>query len=276
MVGTVGRLAVEKNQALLLSAVAPLLGDRTRLLVAGDGPLLPALSARAAALGVAPFVHLLGARRDVPDLLNALDAFALSSDSEGLPLVIPEAMATGLPVVSTQVGGVPDVLEEGLTGFMVPAGDEAGLRSRIAALRADLALGRACGARARAVALAASPPGGCFATTSSSTAGSSRGDLTDGPGPVRPTASAPRRGGHLVDDEARLPRGRPRDGVDVGDLDRGVLAEVLAEDAIELLLLDLRPVVGRAHDPDGDLARLTLDDLELLDAADHPEGMGCR
>lgn len=153
VVGTVGRLAPEKNQGLLLRAVAPLLGDRTRLLVAGDGPMMPALSRLAAALGVAPFVHLLGARRDVPDLLNALDAFALSSDSEGLPLVIPEAMATGLPVVSTRVGGVQDVLEEGLTGFMVPAGDEAGLRERIARLRADQDLGRACGLRARAAAL---------------------------------------------------------------------------------------------------------------------------
>jgi glycosyltransferase involved in cell wall biosynthesis len=154
VVGTVGRIATEKNQALLLRAVAPLLDDRSRLVVAGDGPVLPALTALSTALGTAPFVHLLGARRDVPDLLNVLDVFALSSDSEGLPLVIPEAMATGLPVVSTRVGGVGNVLEEGQTGFMVPAGDEAGLRARLAALRADPALGRSCGVRARHAALA--------------------------------------------------------------------------------------------------------------------------
>ncbi len=154
VVGTVGRLSPEKNQALLVRAVAPLLDDRHRLLVAGDGPLLPALTALSTGLGIAPFVHLLGDRRDVPEILNALDAFVLSSDSEGLPLVIPEAMATGLPVVATRVGGVPDVLEDGRTGFLVPSGDEAGLRDRLVRLRDDRALGLAIGAAARDAAQA--------------------------------------------------------------------------------------------------------------------------
>jgi glycosyltransferase involved in cell wall biosynthesis len=153
VVGTVGRLSPEKNQALLLRAVAPLLDDRTRLVIAGDGALRQALGELATALGASDRIRFLGARRDVPRVLCALDAFALSSDSEGLPLVIPEAMATGLPVVATSVGGVPDVLDDGRTGFLVPAGDEAALRAQLARLRADRDLGQACGARARAAAL---------------------------------------------------------------------------------------------------------------------------
>ena len=154
VVGTVGRLSPEKNQALLVRAVAPLLDDRHRLLVAGDGPLRGSLAGLVSSLGTSDFVHLLGARRDVPEILNALDAFVLSSDSEGLPLVIPEAMATGLPVVATRVGGVPDVLEDGRTGFLVPSGDEVGLRDRLVRLRDDRALGLAIGAAARAAAQA--------------------------------------------------------------------------------------------------------------------------
>ncbi len=154
VVGTVGRIAAEKNQELLLRAVAPLLGPSTLVVVAGDGPLLPALSELAGQLGVSAFARFLGARRDVPDVLNALDAFVLSSSTEGLPLVIPEAMATGLPVVATSVGGIPTVIDEGQTGFLVPAGDETALRDRVARLRGDPDLARACGSRARSAAVA--------------------------------------------------------------------------------------------------------------------------
>lgn len=153
VVGTVGRIATEKNHALLLRAMAPLLGPKARLVVAGDGPLLPSLTELAGALGIAGFVHLLGVRRDVPDILNALDVFAMSSSTEGLPLVVLEAMATGLPVVSTRVGGIPTVLDEGQTGFLVDAGDEAALRDRAAALHADRTGSRACGVRGRSVAV---------------------------------------------------------------------------------------------------------------------------
>ena len=153
VVGTVGRIAAEKNQALLLRAAAPLLGPGAHLVVARDGPLLAPLSELAAALGIAPFVHLLGARGDVPDVLNAMDAFVLCSSSEGLPLVIPEAMAIGLPVVATSVGGLPSVIVEGVTGFLVASGDEQALRDRLAALRADPEAARAVGAQARSAAI---------------------------------------------------------------------------------------------------------------------------
>jgi glycosyltransferase involved in cell wall biosynthesis len=154
VIGTVGRIAPEKNHALLVRAAAPLLGPQLRLVVAGDGPLMGPLSELVAELRVGAFVHLLGARRDVPDVLNALDVLVMSSSTEGLPLVVLEAMATGLPVVSTRVGGIPDVLDEGETGFLVPSGDEAALRDRIARLHADPAGTRAAGAKARSVAVA--------------------------------------------------------------------------------------------------------------------------
>ncbi len=154
VVGTVGRIAPEKDQALLLRAAAPLLGPDARLVVAGDGPLLPSLAGLATSLGIAGFVHLLGARADVPAVLNALDAFVLCSTTEGLPLVVPEAMATGLPVVATRVGGIPTVIDEAQTGYLVPAADEEALRARLALLRGDAEAGRALGARARSAALA--------------------------------------------------------------------------------------------------------------------------
>lgn len=151
--GTVGRIATEKNHALLVRAMAPLLGPGTRLIVAGDGPLRVDVAKLVETLGVSGFVHLLGARRDVPDVLNALDVFVLSSDTEGLPLSVLEAMATGLPVLSTRVGGVPTVLDDGQTGFLVPVGDEAALRDQAARLYGDPAASRACGARARSAAV---------------------------------------------------------------------------------------------------------------------------
>ena len=153
VIGTVGRIAPEKNHALLLRAAAPLLGPQHRLVVAGDGPLMASLRELVAELKIAGFVHLLGARGDVPDVLNALDVFVMSSSTEGLPLVVLEAMATSLPVVSTSVGGIPDVLDEGQTGFLVPSEDEAALRDRIARLHADQAVTRAAGAKARSVAV---------------------------------------------------------------------------------------------------------------------------
>jgi glycosyltransferase involved in cell wall biosynthesis len=137
----------------MLRAVAPLLGPKTRLIIAGDGPLLPPLKELAAQLQITAHAHLLGVRRDVPAILNALDVFAMSSDTEGLPLGVLEAMATALPVVSTRVGGIPNVIEENRTGFLTPAGDEVALRDALAKIAAVPATARAFGHRARSDAM---------------------------------------------------------------------------------------------------------------------------
>jgi glycosyltransferase involved in cell wall biosynthesis len=161
VVGTVGRLVREKNQPLLVRAMAPLLSSTLRLVIVGDGPERPALDAALAELGPpAAFVHVLGARADVPRLMNAFDVFALSSDSEGLPLVVIEAMAAGLPVVSTAVGGIPAVVVDGderrgdgATGFLAPRGDALALGARLSRLATTPTLGISCGDEGRRRAL---------------------------------------------------------------------------------------------------------------------------
>lgn len=152
VVVTVGRCDEFKNQGLLLAAIAPRLSAQIHVVFIGDGPTRAALEAQAKALPGAAFAHVLGRRMDVARLLPAFDVFALSSKSEGLPLVVPEAMATGLPVVSTAVGGIPGVVDEGETGFLVGV-DEAQLRRALDRLLDDPALARRMGARAREVAL---------------------------------------------------------------------------------------------------------------------------
>jgi glycosyltransferase involved in cell wall biosynthesis len=125
------------------------LGARRRLVIVGDGADGAALRARIAGIPGREYVHMLGERKDVESILASLDAFALTSRTEGLPLVLLEAMATGLPVLSTAVGGIPDLLEDGVTGFLVPAGQRAPLTDRLASLSTDGALSRRVGAAGR-------------------------------------------------------------------------------------------------------------------------------
>lgn len=153
VVGTVGRFDGYKNQALLVRAMAPLLSSRVRLVIVGDGEGRPDVEAAVAALPEPRWVVMTGRRMDVPRLVHAFDVFALSSKSEGLPLVVPEAMAAGLPIVTTAVGGLPGVVDEGETGLLVPV-DEAALAAALARLEGDRERARAMGARAREVALA--------------------------------------------------------------------------------------------------------------------------
>lgn len=112
--GTVGRMVPAKAHADLLEAFA-LLRQRlpaAQLRIAGGGPLMEQIQSQAARLGLGSSVSLEGATRDVASFLGQLDVFVLSSISEGLPLVILEAMAAALPIVSTRVGGVPEVAPE--------------------------------------------------------------------------------------------------------------------------------------------------------------------
>jgi glycosyltransferase involved in cell wall biosynthesis len=153
VVGTVGRLAPEKNQALLVDAMADQLGEQRQLIIVGDGPERAALAARVAATGRSRYVHMTGARTDVQHLLAAFDAFALTSRTEGLPLVLLEAMAMGLPVVSTAVGGIPDLIEHRITGLLLPSGDVARLSRQLSSLSRDFSLSRQVGEGARRMVL---------------------------------------------------------------------------------------------------------------------------
>jgi glycosyltransferase involved in cell wall biosynthesis len=142
LVVTVGRYAAEKNQALLLEAAARLAPSRPRLRVVlvGDGPLEDDLRRRVVELGLDGVATVTGERGDAVDVTAAGDVFVLSSDSEGLPLVLLEAMAAGTPVVATRAGGVADAIEHERTGLLVPVGDAGALAEGIARLLDDAGL----------------------------------------------------------------------------------------------------------------------------------------
>jgi glycosyltransferase involved in cell wall biosynthesis len=152
VVGTVGRLDDFKNQGLLVRAMAPLLSANVRLVIVGDGPARAAVEAEVAKLPEPKWVVMTGRRMDVPRIIPAFDVFALSSKSEGLPLVVPEAMAAGLPIVTTAVGGLPGVVDEGKTGMLVPV-DESALRAALKKLVEDRQLAKLMGDTARKTAL---------------------------------------------------------------------------------------------------------------------------
>lgn len=149
-VGTIGRLDDFKNQPMLIDAMKPLLAHGAHLLIVGDGPMRTDVDAAAAAAG--PNVHVVGRRMDVARMLAAMDVFALPSKTEGLPLVVPEAMASSLPVVCTRVGGLPDVIEEGVTGHLIDV-DPLAMRRALTSLRENPSLAHAMGEAARRTAL---------------------------------------------------------------------------------------------------------------------------
>ena len=148
----VGRLDPIKDYPGLLKAAAMSTG--LTLLIAGDGPPRGELEGMIGELGLGGRVRLLGNRDDVPRLLQAADMFVLSSLSEGISKAILEAMSTGLAVVATNVGGNPELVEEGRTGILVPVGDPAALAQALSSLAGDPQTARAMGARGREAVLA--------------------------------------------------------------------------------------------------------------------------
>jgi glycosyltransferase involved in cell wall biosynthesis len=154
VVGTIGRVVSDKHHELLVEAMRPLCARGAHLVLIGDGDLLPALRERVAALPEARTIHLLGTRRDAPRLLEAFDAFCLSSRNEGLPLVILEAMACALPIASTAVGGIPSVLTDGATGLITPTEDADRLTAALSRLRDDRRLAERLATAGRRLALA--------------------------------------------------------------------------------------------------------------------------
>jgi len=160
VVGTVGRLAAVKDPVNLAQAFVALLRERPerrrwlRLVVVGDGALYGAIRERLDAAGAGDLAWLPGRRDDVPEVLRALDVFVLPSLAEGISNTILEAMASGLPVVATDVGGNAELVVEGATGTLVPRADPGALAAGIARYLDQPELRRRHGraARERAVA----------------------------------------------------------------------------------------------------------------------------
>jgi glycosyltransferase involved in cell wall biosynthesis len=151
LAGIIARLTEQKAHRYLFDAIAgrPELAA-LHLLVVGDGDLRDELRAQVDRLGLSARVHFLGARRDLGDLLAAIDLFVMPSLWEGLPLSMVLAMGAGLPVVATRVAGIPEVVDNGVTGLLVPPADVAALGSALARLVSDRKLGKTLGAAAAA------------------------------------------------------------------------------------------------------------------------------
>lgn len=135
----VARLAPEKDLDTLLRATVSIVAqDPTfRLQIVGDGPCLPEVRRQVEQLQLTGQVQVLGERRDVPAILQAASVFVLPSKTEGISLTLLEAMASGLPVIATRVGGNPEVVQQGRTGWLVPAGDAEQLAAVLQGVRRD-------------------------------------------------------------------------------------------------------------------------------------------
>lgn len=142
LIGNVGRLAPQKGQRHLVAAMPAVLErvPHAHLAIAGGGDLAGYLGELAAELDVAHRVHVLGARPDVPSLMRAFDVFAMPSIWEGFGIVLLEAMAAARPVVASRVATIPEVVVDGETGLLVPAGDPAALADALATLAQDAGL----------------------------------------------------------------------------------------------------------------------------------------
>jgi len=153
LVGIVAALAPHKDHANFLDAAARVAAGRkdVRFVLAGDGPLAGAVDQkiRALGLGLGGCVVRAGFVKDVAAVLGALDVFVLSSYLEGLGTSVLDAQAAGVPVVATRVGGVPEMVEDGVTGLLVPARDPAALAEAILGVLADPVAAQARAARAR-------------------------------------------------------------------------------------------------------------------------------
>lgn len=158
LAGTVGRMQEVKHQVALARAfvraveTSPEAAQRLRLVMIGDGPLRDQAETVLRQAGVAGLAWLPGERADVAEIMRALDCFVLPSLAEGISNTILEAMASGLPVIATRVGGNAELVDEGRTGFLVSAGDERAMAERMLDYFRDPALAQRHGAAGRGLA----------------------------------------------------------------------------------------------------------------------------
>ena len=153
VVGTLACLKPQKAPLDFVEAarIARARDPRLRFFIAGDGPLRDAVERKIREASLGDAIRLLGWRRDVADLLHAMDAFLLTSRFEGLPRAVLQAMAAGVPVVATAVDGTPDVVRDGETGFLVPPGRPEAAAEALLAVAADPEAARRRAERASAV-----------------------------------------------------------------------------------------------------------------------------
>jgi glycosyltransferase involved in cell wall biosynthesis len=139
IVVSAGRLTEEKGHIHLVRAIPGLIQKvpNVVILIVGAGPLDKILQAEASELGISDQVRFTGFRSDVLDIIGAADLFVLPSNSEGLPLVLLESMGSGVAVISTIVGGVPEIVQEGVSGLLVPPGDSDALSKAMIELLTD-------------------------------------------------------------------------------------------------------------------------------------------
>lgn len=151
VVGTVGRLSVEKGASVLIEAASQICPDFPRALfvVVGDGPQRSSLEARVRELGMPGQFLFAGERNDVDQIYRSLDVYVLPSFQEGMPMALLEAMAAGLPVVATKVGGVPDLVSDPSVGILVEPGDPAAMATGIRDLLSDQSRRELMGSNAR-------------------------------------------------------------------------------------------------------------------------------
>jgi sugar transferase (PEP-CTERM/EpsH1 system associated) len=151
VIGTVGRLNEIKQQDLLIRAFAKIKEPNPpiHLLIVGEGPLREVLERQAAELGVASRVHFAGYQPETAPYLHAMQVFALTSRSEGMPQALLEACVAGVPVVASRVGGIPEVIEHERNGLLFESGNEAALGNAIESLLMSPDLARRLAGNAR-------------------------------------------------------------------------------------------------------------------------------
>ncbi len=151
VVGTVAVFRTQKRLDRWLEAAAAVRQSvpDVHFLLVGDGPVRPELERLAGSLGISDRVHFAGLTDDVPPYLAAMDIYLMSSEFEGLPLALLEAMAAGLPVAATAVGGIPEVIDSDAAGMLVEPGDVAGLAAATVRLLEDRAVAGSIGATGR-------------------------------------------------------------------------------------------------------------------------------
>lgn len=158
VIGTVGRMQTVKDQTNLARAFVlalqnhPELRDRLRLIMVGDGPLRAEAQSLLCAADLEQFAWLPGEFNMIPDVMRGLDCFVLPSLGEGISNTILEAMASGLPVIATAVGGNVELVKQDTSGLLVPAADSAALADAIVKLAQTPELARTMGSTARQIA----------------------------------------------------------------------------------------------------------------------------